>query len=219
MGEKVFDFDSGNLCLDFANTVVWHASETPEERLKSYADVVAWGEEAGLVSAEITRRLNSLAAEQPEQAAHSYQFAIQVREAIYRIFSARYAGSPFPEADLAVLNSVVRVAMAHLQLTPVGGEIHWDWGPEIESTNRILWSVARAAAELLTSSLAFHVRECEDDRGCGYLFIDLSKNHSRRWCSMESCGNRAKARRHYTKIQDQGSAQQLRSGPPERSGV
>jgi len=46
------------------------------------------------------------------------------------------------------------------------------------------------------------VRECEDDRGCGFLFIDQSKNRSRRWCSMESCGNRAKARQHYARVQD-----------------
>jgi predicted RNA-binding Zn ribbon-like protein len=63
----------------------------------------------------------------------------------------------------------------------------------------ILWSVACSAAELLTSEKADRVRECKDDRGCGYLFISQCKNHSRRWCSMESCGNRTKARRHYTK--------------------
>jgi len=61
--------------------------------------------------------------------------------------------------------------------------------------------VARSAAELLTSDNVDRVRECEDDRGCGYLFIDQSKNRSRRWCSMESCGNRAKARRYYARLQ------------------
>lgn len=201
MSENSFDFDSGDLSLDYANTKVWHASDKPEERLNSYNDFVDWGEEAGLVSFEVARRLRSLVVVQPENAVAAYGFAIQVREAIYRIFSSRYAGKSIPEADLAVLNSVIREAMSHLQLTPVEGEIQWEWRPEIDGINLILWPVARSAAELLTSDKASRVRECEDDRGCGYLFIDQSKNHSRRWCSMESCGNRAKARRHYSKVQ------------------
>jgi len=201
LSDNTFDFESGSLSLDFANTMNWHASEKPEEGLNQYSDLIAWGQAAGLVSAEIADRLHSLAIEQPVEALRIYHFAIRVREALYRIFSNRYAGQPIPEEDLAILNSVVRDAMAHLQLTPLGGEIHWEWAPEIAGTNLILWPVARSAAELLTSTRASLVRECEDDRGCGYLFIDQSKNHSRRWCSMESCGNRAKARRHYSRIQ------------------
>ena len=96
---------------------------------------------------------------------------------------------------------MVREALAHLQLTPLEDGFRWDWSPEIDGANLILWPVARAAAELLTSDKATRVRVCEDDRGCGYLFIDQTKNHSRRWCSMESCGNRAKARRHYSRLQ------------------
>jgi predicted RNA-binding Zn ribbon-like protein len=201
MSENVYDFDAGDLSLDFANTKVWHASEKPEERLNSYADLVAWGEQAGLIAPELARRLYNLAIEQPANSDEGYHFAIQVREALYRIFSNRYAGKSIPEADLAVLNSVVREAMAHLQLTSLAGEFHWKWTAEIDGTNLILWPIARSAAELLTSDKGSNVRECEDDRGCGYLFIDQSKNHSRRWCSMESCGNRAKARRHYSRIQ------------------
>jgi predicted RNA-binding Zn ribbon-like protein len=61
----------------------------------------------------------------------------------------------------------------------------------------MLWPIAREAANLLTSKDIKRMGECADDRGCGYLFFDTSRNHSRRWCSMESCGNRAKAQRHY----------------------
>jgi predicted RNA-binding Zn ribbon-like protein len=60
-----------------------------------------------------------------------------------------------------------------------------------------MWPVVHSAAELLTSPHLDRVRQCADDRGCGFLFFDTSRNGSRRWCSMESCGNRAKARRHY----------------------
>lgn len=201
MSETSFDFDSGDLSLDFANTKDMHASERPVEKLNRYEDIVAWGESARLVTPHQARGLRNLAVEHPEVAADSYDFSIQVREAVYRIFSRRYAGKPILESDLAVLNAVTREAMAHLQLTPVEGEIRWEWAPDMDGINRILWPVARAAAELLTSEKGSRVRECEDDRGCGFLFIDQSKNHSRRWCSMDSCGNRAKARRHYARIQ------------------
>jgi predicted RNA-binding Zn ribbon-like protein len=62
----------------------------------------------------------------------------------------------------------------------------------------MLWPVARSAADLLTSAEELaRVGQCADDRGCGWLFFDTSRNHSRRWCAMKDCGNRAKARRHY----------------------
>lgn len=205
MSECSFDFDSGNLSLDFANTKEWHASENPKERLTNYADLIAWGKEAGLISPDEARRLRHLAVDQPGKAATSFEFAIQVREAIYAIFSMHYDGEPIPVNEMALLNSVVREAMSHLQLVPRGGEITWDWVPEIDGANLILWPVARSAAELLTSEKLDRIRECEDERGCGYLFIDQSKNRSRRWCSMDSCGNRAKARRHYAKVQEEFS--------------
>lgn len=197
----MYDFDAGDLSLNFANTQDWHASKKPVENLKSFDDLITWGEQASLLSPELARQLHQQAIEQPADASRSYDFAIQVREALYRIFSRRYLGEPVPEVDLALLNSVISQAMSHLQLAPAGSEFQWEWSADINGASRILWPVARAAAELLTSDVASDVRMCEDDRGCGYLFIDQTKNHSRRWCSMESCGNRAKARRHYSKVQ------------------
>jgi predicted RNA-binding Zn ribbon-like protein len=67
--------------------------------------------------------------------------------------------------------------------------------------DEMLRPVARSAADWLVSADVDRVRLCADDRGCGYLFVDTSRNRSRRWCSMESCGNRAKARRHYERHQ------------------
>ncbi|OGN94359.1 MAG: hypothetical protein A2Z71_09320 [Chloroflexi bacterium RBG_13_50_21] len=197
----MYEFDAGDLSLDFANTNNWHASPAPQEDLHSYTDLVEWGLQAGLISPEVAVKLNQKAEQHPEDTADTYEFAIGVREAIYRIFSNHYAGKPIPEPDLALLNSVACQAMAHLQLTLQGGKVHWQLPANLEGADFILWPVARAAADLLTSDTSLRIRQCEDDRGCGYLFIDQTKNHSRRWCSMESCGNRAKARRHYARVQ------------------
>jgi predicted RNA-binding Zn ribbon-like protein len=200
MDEYLFDFDAGELCLDFANTNEWHASENPVEHLNSFVDLISWGEQARLISAEAAESLRQQAFEGPEKTMPAFEGAIRLREAVYRIFSRRYAGEPVPTDALKELNFVVQQALAHLQLIPEDGRMVWEWTPGNQGIDIILWSVGRSAAELLTSEKADWVRECEDDRGCGYLFIDQSKNHSRRWCSMESCGNRAKARRHYTKV-------------------
>ena len=201
MSAKIYFFDSGDLCLDFANTAAWHASEKPEEKLTGYEDVITWGEEGGLITPDAASRLRRLALEDPETALKTFQAAHRFREALYRVFSNRYTNQPIEEEDLAVVNTAVQNAMLHLQLKPMADKFGWDWTPGYENPDFILWCVARSAAELLTSDQAARVRVCEDDRGCGYLFIDQSKNHSRRWCSMDSCGNRAKARRHYSRSQ------------------
>ena len=205
MSEFIYDFEAGALCLDFANTKEWHASQDPIEHIQDFEDFIAWSEQANLISTEAARHLRKQYTKKPERYTERLDQAINLRESIYTIFSRRYAGKPTPKDELLLLNSAVQKAMSHLQLVPVDGKMAWDWSPDSEVTNLILWSVARSAAELLTSDTIERVRECEDDRGCGYLFIDLSKNHSRRWCSMESCGNRAKAQRHYKKVKKSSS--------------
>lgn len=200
MSKDSFDFEAGDVCLDFANTNDWHASDHPIESLHNYVDLVGWAKAAGLLSPGEDSRLLKLAQEQPALAKQTFDNAIQIREAIYRIFSNRYARQPIAEEDLATLNLIVREALAHRQLVPQKLELEWDWTENCNDASLILWKVGLSAAELLTSYKARRVRVCEDDRGCGYLFIDVSKNHSRRWCSMESCGNRAKARRHYSRV-------------------
>jgi predicted RNA-binding Zn ribbon-like protein len=189
-----------DVCLDFANTNDWHASEHPIENLHNYAELVSWGKKSGILSSEAADELTRLETEQPGIAEDAYHIAIQVREAIFRIFSRRYGEQPVAEEDLAMLNSIVQKAMAYRTLVPEGDNFTWKWAEDVDQKNLVLWTVALSAANLLTSDKATRVRVCEDDRGCGALFIDMSKNHSRRWCSMESCGNRAKAHRHYSKV-------------------
>ena len=85
--------------------------------------------------------------------------------------------------------------MAKSSIVRVGERFAWDWTPE-NALDRVLWPVVRDAAELLSGEDLDRVGRCAD-ANCGWLFLDTSRNHSRRWCSMKDCGNRAKARRHY----------------------
>jgi predicted RNA-binding Zn ribbon-like protein len=194
-----FDYESGDLCLDFANTLEWHASGHPVEHMEDYFAMLTWGEGAGIIEAEKAARLRRLATGNQSEAAQAYASAITLREAIYRIFSRQYHEEAIQPDDLQVLNAILTRSLPHLQVVSLSAGFEWEWAGGSDDFSQIIWPVARSAADLLTSEQLNRVRVCEDDRGCGYLFIDSTRNHSRRWCSMESCGNRAKARRHYAR--------------------
>jgi predicted RNA-binding Zn ribbon-like protein len=101
---------------------------------------------------------------------------LHLREALHGLFAARAGQAPPPACDLAVLNAALAAAPARRH----------------SARARLLWS----AAELLTGPRRERVRQC-DNPECRYLFLDASKAGNRRWCDMSSCGNRAKAHRHY----------------------
>jgi predicted RNA-binding Zn ribbon-like protein len=208
-----FDFDAGELSLDFANTAEMHASDNPEELLNHYDDLVTWGQAAGLIPTDKAKNLRRLAKENPTEASAVYQRAVQLREASYRIFSNLSWEAEVNPEDLDTLNQVLSEALTHIQVIPTPTGFDWEWEHESEALEQIIWPVARSIADLLTSENLDRVSECEDDRGCGYLFLDMSRNRSRRWCSMESCGNRAKAMRHYQRQRnsDRGEANRSRS--------
>lgn len=191
-----FDLDAGWLCLDFANTLGDRAAARPrEEELHSYADLVAWGEAAGILTGGEAADYLRLAERHPSNADVAFARAIALREAIYRLFSAIAAVTEPPADDLAAVNAAIAGAMMHARIVSVNGHFHREWAYDGSALDGMLRPVAWSAAELLTSDLLHRVRECAGER-CSWLFLDSSKNGRRRWCSMETCGNRAKARRH-----------------------
>ena len=188
----------GAPCLDFANTADWHASDNPLERLTTYSGLVYWSWHAGVISPVTAQRLLEKAGRQPREAEAVLDKAIRLREALYSIFRSLAREEGADEAELSVLNDLLSEAMARLRVAPAeGDEFTWEWEGMEGSLEAMLWPLARSAAELLTSEDHHRLGQCADDRGCGWLFLDMSKNHSRRWCDMEDCGNRAKAQRHY----------------------
>jgi predicted RNA-binding Zn ribbon-like protein len=194
---------SGRTSLDFANTADWHASDQPVEYLTSYAALVAWGQHVGFLNDRQAEHLLEEARRRPTEAVAMHQRALVLREAIYRIFSAISAGCPAGEDDLALLNDELSHGLARSRIVPSQQGYAWDWIGEEDALDRMLWPVVRDAADLLTSEDLLRVGQCADER-CGWLFLDTSRNRSRRWCSMEDCGNRAKARRHYRRSRASG---------------
>jgi predicted RNA-binding Zn ribbon-like protein len=195
MSTKTFDFSGGALCLDFANTVSGRP-DAGTERLREFSDLLRWAGEAGVVDPEANERLARQAESDPRGARRTLAAAVALREALYRIFSALAAGGRPPPADVDLLNGALSRCLAFLEVQPRGKGFAWVWSPEPERFDRVLWPVARSAAEFMTSAEAGLVRECASEH-CSWLFVDRSRTRRRRWCDMRICGNRAKARRHY----------------------
>ncbi len=191
-----FEFTANSLCLDFTNTLDERGREHPRELLNSYRDFVSWSKEAHLLAEDEAARLLVKADHYPEQANTVLRCAIEAREAIFHIFSALSAEKLPQGSDLDMLNGVLSEAMAQARIVRSQDGFHWDWAGKGDALARPLWPIVRLAAELLTSVELSKVRVCAAE-DCNWLFLDTSKNHSRRWCDMDSCGNRAKARKHY----------------------
>jgi predicted RNA-binding Zn ribbon-like protein len=191
----VFEFTGGRLCLDFANTLNGSRAH-PKETLLAYGDLVAWGRQAGILTDQEVRHLMEESRRRPEDAAGTLRHAIELRETIFRIFSAVADGRTPEHADLAALNDALSRALVHLRVSKPAAGFAWEWAAEREALDRMLWPVIQSAADVLHSGEVARVGRC-GGRDCDWLFLDTSRNHSRRWCDMRGCGNRAKARRHY----------------------
>ncbi|MGB3562801.1 MAG: ABATE domain-containing protein [Thermoanaerobaculia bacterium] len=202
--EHTFEMSGGAICLDFANTVGDRPSST-NEYLTSYSDLLAWGRQAGLIDSALVRRLERRAARHKDEAVQVFDEAIALRECVHRIFSALAAGSRPAVRDLTALNRALSRVFPYRAVVEGEDGFEWRWSGPPGALDRMLWPVLQSAAELLTSAEIHHVRECNSDR-CTWLFVDRSRTHRRRWCDMKTCGNRAKARRHYQRTRKKQAA-------------
>lgn len=190
---------TGQLSLDFANTLDWRTSEHPQELINSYADLLRWGRHTGSLTEREARRLTREADLHPIAANKALDEALKLREALYRIFSATAQGQRAEAGDLRYLNEKLSDALSRLRVAPGMEGYAWQWAETEKDLSRVLWPVVQAAGELLVSGELQMLRQCPGE-GCAWLFVDTSRNKSRRWCDMTTCGNRAKARRHYEQV-------------------
>lgn len=190
-----FELSGGALCLDFANTL-GDRPHGKQEKLRELTDLLRWSAQAGTVKADERRRLEREAAANPASAHKALRRAIAFREVLYRVFGALAAEERPAHTDLEELNTTLGPALRNLRVEARGGQLAWAWSAPGPGFEHLLWPVARSAAELLTSAEAGRIRECASEV-CSWLFVDRSRTHRRRWCDMKTCGNRAKARRHY----------------------
>jgi predicted RNA-binding Zn ribbon-like protein len=186
----------GDLALDLANTLGGaRAGPWDDEWLQTYADLVAWAADGALLDEATAARLTRRAAADPQAGAGALTRAIALREQIHRIGAALAGGVRPPAADLDALRVAYRAALEHAALehaTLPRGKTALRWTFSGDDLDRPLWPLAQAAVDLLRSERLGRLKQCAN---CRRLFLDASRNASRRWCSMEHCGAGAKVRR------------------------
>ena len=195
-----FELSGGHPALDLVNTLDnrFHA-EGPKELLNDYDDLLRFVQQTQLLGLPQARLLASAAS--PAAATSAVRAARQLREALaatlYRIVDSR----PPRADDLRMLERHFHAASRHAELhwqgaaTPASpGALAWQRGRFEKEALLPVWLLAQAACELMLSPALGRVSACGADT-CRWLFLDTSKNHTRRWCNMKVCGNRTKARR------------------------
>ncbi len=190
--DKAPNLVGGALCLDFVNTEEWRGAPERAERLVDYGELLAWTRASGAIGESACRRLAAVAAAKPGAAKSALDSARDLREILDRLFTARAARSSL----VARFNAWLARAPERRRLAAAADGVGWARAASPDDLLAPLWPVVWSAADLLVSQRADDVHGCADRR-CGWLFLDASRSKPRRWCSMESCGNRAKARRHY----------------------
>ena len=179
----------GDPALDFANTLGGlRDGPWDDEWLNDYDDLARWARHAGLVGDREAAALVRRAEAHPRAAAAAHEKGIALREQIHRVMAALARGDAPDAADLDALRRAGRDALAHATLAARGdGALDWTW--EGDDLDRPLWPVAQAAIDLLRSERLGRLKQCAN---CRWLFLDASRNASRRWCSMAHCGTGAK---------------------------
>ena len=183
------------MCLDFANTLAYRGS-TPTESLHNFDDLVKWSGDSGVISSALAERLREWSPRHPKRIAEIFSEAIGLRELIYRVFHALGSDASPDAADLDRLNRQLRNMPPRTTIRRDSGRFGWAVEDSKPSAELILAPVLWSAGDLLVGPQLARLRECSNDK-CLWLFLDDSKNGTRRWCSMQACGNRAKAHRHY----------------------
>lgn len=196
-----FDLDGGTVSLDFVNTVSgMRGGPNPRDRLLGYGDLVYWSEQVGLVDAKRASALYALATREPERTAAAFARAIRSREALHDVVLAAVDGRETPLPALEIVNAWIAEALSHRKFRPSSSRAFQAALEDDGDPLSFLRPVALDAAELLEHEVSEGLVGVCAERligRCAWLFLDTTRNHSRRFCSMKDCGNRAKQRRHY----------------------
>lgn len=185
------------LCLDFINTVGWHRDGSmSQEYLTTYIAFVQWCQVRNIINNEQASFLLEESHSRESEADQVLKRVIKLRESLYRILLAVVAKEAPGKQDIDLLNSEIARMLPFSSLIYQHNKFEWKRAEQNKSLDWTLSIIIKDIVELLTSNKLDRLKVCADDN-CGWVFLDTSKNKSRRWCSMQDCGNRAKARRHY----------------------
>jgi predicted RNA-binding Zn ribbon-like protein len=194
LGKKSpFKLNAENVALDFVNTLDdRYAPSGPRELLPAYADLLRFCREAAILTQTESGRLNALPKAVQEK---SLSAAIELRELLARIFYRVVEGRSPANEDRIALEHWAATCAQHRELRWKDGRLTWAWKALDADPDTPALLLAEGGLELITADPPARLHTCASGT-CRWLFLDISKNRTRRWCDMKTCGNRAKARRY-----------------------
>ena len=189
----------GHLVLDFANTVDDPEGSERYDHAGTYPELVRWSVRVGILRPDQADELLDAALQHPRARSATLRRAHALRSMLIEIFTeiavVNSAGPSTDPAHWAELRPFVTDAIAHAELVPSETNYQLTW-PMTERPDAMLWPISLAAVRLLTGPQLSRLKKCD---GCPWLFLDQSKNMSRRWCAMNDCGTHEKIRRYVTR--------------------
>jgi len=192
---ETFRCRGGALCLDFCNSGQSARGPSGTEWIAGFPDLVDWLEAAEAVTGGQAARLRKGGAASPRAATRVWRRAIKFREALFRVLNAKAGGAAVAREDLSDIEAEHARAVSFARLSPAGEGYAWSLDPSAAALDAAMQPLVESAVSLLTSAKLERLRRCGNST-CYWLFIDETRNHSRRWCEMASCGNILKVRRH-----------------------
>jgi predicted RNA-binding Zn ribbon-like protein len=189
------DLIGGHCALDLVNTVSWrHDSDQWRENLAVPLDLLTWSRRAAVLDAHQLNAMRLAMTQDRDMGDNVLRQVHEFREQLYQHLADRidHPGDEHQIRDGSSLHRAFADAVAASSLTGTPAR----WTLQARHPRDLTRVLALHALDLLQTMPADRLRRC-DDQGCGWLFLDATRNHSRRWCSSRDCGNRDRARRHY----------------------
>lgn len=181
----------GRLCLDFANTLAWAGTQKEHDWFEPWSNILTWCLATDLIAQETAESLTRKYRSKPDEAARALDVIKGQRSILSRAVSPlAKGGRPTPGA-LRDLNALLADALPGRRIDP--NTLAWTWSP-VTRLEDITAPIALDAADLIATADHTRLGSCP---ACEWLFYDTSRNRSRQWCEMATCGSRHKALRYY----------------------
>jgi predicted RNA-binding Zn ribbon-like protein len=200
-GPEPFKLHAGHPALELVNTLDMRFSGQTIDLIPTYKDLLRLTMQLQMLTVAQARKLGRTVGE--GEARRVVASTVELREALAKVLYGRIDGTRPPPGQIQVLEKQFHAAGLHRRLMTGESHLEWSWSGVERQAEFPLWMLSQAASDLLVSIDAELIKDCGDPT-CRWLFLDVSKNHTRRWCDMKTCGNRMKARRHHERVKEEG---------------
>lgn len=191
---QTLPLDGGCICFDFVNTIHSRVDEDVYDYISTYDDLIEWMKRLKLLPLEKLENLKIMVLKDEKAANEALKEIKKKREMLYSFFSP-VIHKKSPDSQLIrSFNKSLSDSLSRLNFNYKKDKLVLDWSDDKANFYEPLKIIFKDAFDIITTVHQNRLKEC---KSCGWLFIDKSKNNSRTWCNMQTCGSIEKAKRYY----------------------